>query len=151
MSGVTLGRRGTRLVAAAPTGVAPERAWRLLRDTRRWPAWGPSVRAVESETRLVGPGSTGRVRTPLGWVRFRVTGYRRRRWTWRVAGLPATGHEVRVVDGTTRVAIDVPAAAAVYLPVCAVGVRRLVDLLDGPGEPAEGAEGERRDDREDGG
>jgi hypothetical protein len=51
-------------ILEAPAGVA----WRILIDTREWPIWGPSVRAVEAPSHLNGPGSVvgSRLRSASG-------------------------------------------------------------------------------------
>jgi hypothetical protein len=106
--------------------LAPARVWRTFRDTRTWSAWGPSVRAVDCEDRYVVAGSTGHV-TTVGGVRlpFEVTTCADGRWTWDVAGLPATGHRV-VADGDGCVAaIEVPLLAAPYAVVCRRALGRL--------------------------
>jgi hypothetical protein len=79
-------------IIEAPAGVA----WRILIDTREWPIWGPSVRAVEAPAQLIGPGMRGRIQTPLGlWLPFEVTRWEPgHAWSWRVAGVDATGHRV---------------------------------------------------------
>ncbi len=105
----------------APVGVA----WDVLRDTETWPEWGPSVRAVDSAERYVREGTTGRVRTPLGWLGFEVTTCRDRRWTWRVAGVPATGHRAEPAGDGSRVVFEVPPVAAAYAPVCRRACRRI--------------------------
>ena len=99
---VSLGRTpdGRRLEVAARLAAPPAAAWDALIDTERWPAWGPSVTDVDCEDHRVRAGSAGRVRLPGGvWVPFRVTHLANRRWTWRVARVPATGHRVESVDG----------------------------------------------------
>lgn len=100
--------------------------WRALRDTHRWPDWGPSVRAVDCPDRYVRAGSTGHV-TAVGGLRvpFEVTTCRDGRWTWDVAGLPATGHRVTATDPAIA-AFEVPLAAAPYAAVC----RRALPRLD---------------------
>lgn len=118
----------TRALVDADAG----RVWRLLVDTARWPEWGPSVRAVECASRIIGPGVTGRVQTAPGpWLDFEITDWVDGcYWRWRVAGVPATGH--RVVDhgpGRSQVVFEVPAWAPFYLPVCAVAVRRIARIV----------------------
>jgi len=143
---------GRRLAVTARLAVAPETAWDALVDTERWPAWGPSVTDVECEDRRILAGSTGRVRLPGGvWVPFRVTHLADRRWTWRVARVPATGHRVESVGGSAtgeggrndasgddtnwrgacRVVFEVPPLAAGYVPVCRRALGDLATLLDG--------------------
>lgn len=108
--------------------------WDLLTDTRRWKEWGPSVREVQCRHRYLSDGVRGRVRTPFGlWLPFEVSeyvpGYR---WSWRVAGLPATGHRVEACEGSgCRVVFEVPLLAAPYALVCAVAARRIARILRG--------------------
>ena len=109
-----------------------EEAWRLLTDTQQWPLWGPSVSAVASEQRYIGPGSKGRVKTLLGfWVPFTIDEYRELRfWSWRIGRFPATGHRVSVKDETTCVvAFDMPWWALPYLVVCRIALGRIRRLL----------------------
>jgi hypothetical protein len=107
--------------------------WAVLTSTRTWPQWGPTVSDVRldhSSTRIHA-GSTGAVLTPLGWwAPFVVTDWAvdadRRAWSWRVAGVPATSHEVEALDaGRARLRFAAPIWAPAYLPVLAVGLRRL--------------------------
>jgi hypothetical protein len=106
--------------------------WAVLTDTTTWPVWGPTVRAAEltdGGTRI-GAGSTGRVGTVAGiWLPFEVTEWDEgRRWTWRVAGIPATGHAVDddpADPAGSRVTIEVPSWAPVYTPVCWIALGRI--------------------------
>lgn len=103
-------------------------AWRLLTDTEAWPRWGPSVRAVDAPARFIDAGMRGRVQTVAGlWLPFEVTAWEPgRSWSWRVAGVAATGHRVVPVDlRACQVEFTVPAWAPFYLPVCAAALRRL--------------------------
>ncbi|MFB6299818.1 MAG: SRPBCC family protein [Halobacteriales archaeon] len=97
-----------------------EAVWQILTDTRRWPDWGPSVRAVESSDTRIETGTTGRLRTIGGLrVRFHITTCADYRWTWRVARIPATGHRVERLDpDTCRGVFEVSLLAAGYVPVC---------------------------------
>ena len=125
----------------APAGAV----WAALVDIRQWPRWGPSVRGAELDGadrngagtdaagngdsgHLIGPGSTGRVRTAVG-VRlpFEVTDFEPgRRWAWKVAGVAATGHRVEPVGpDRCRAVIEVPAWAPAYAPLCWVALGRL--------------------------
>ncbi|MFB6118675.1 SRPBCC family protein [Halosegnis sp.] len=122
---------GRRIEVHERVPVPRERIWHLLRDTEAWPEWGPSVRAVESPVRYVEPGTEGGVQTVAGiWLSFSVDVCESYRWTWTVAGLPATGHRAeRGRSGTESIAvIEVPLAAAGYVPVCRRGLRRLARL-----------------------
>ena len=116
-------------VVAAP----PEVVWGLVAHTRHWPAWGPSVRAVDPADAVVAPGLTGRVRTAVGpWIGFRVTAVEPgRSWAWSVAGVPATGHRVEPHPDGSRVTFTVPWWAAPYAAVCAVALRRIGRLTLG--------------------
>lgn len=122
------------LEASATIHVPATTAWRLLTDTRAWPQWGPSVRAVDSPVRFIEAGTRGQVQTALGaWLPFQVTEWEPdESWAWSVAGIPATGHRVRPIGATTcTVAFTVPTWAPFYLPVCHVALRRLNRLAEG--------------------
>jgi hypothetical protein len=111
----------------APASVA----WRLLVDTSEWPRWGPSVRAVEAPSRVIGPGMRGRVQTATGlWLPFEITHWEpERAWTWRVAGVPATGHRVESLGPQRcRVSFLIPRWAPFYRPVCRSALRRIAAL-----------------------
>ena len=77
---------------SAPAAIA----WTLLTDTRAWPHWGPSVRAVDAPARFITAGMRGRVQTTPGpWLPFEITDWEEGTyWRWRVGGIPATGHRV---------------------------------------------------------
>ena len=122
---------GRRIVVSRSIGAPAEVAWRVFTDTERWPEWGPSVAAVECPDRFVTAGSRGYVHTPgpgslLGResgsmgprLPFHVVDCENHRWTWRVAGIPATGHRVETVGENCRIAIEIPLLAAGYVPVC---------------------------------
>ena len=117
----------SRTVAAPPDEV-----WRLLVEVEHWPRWGPTV----SEVRLdhsggrIREGSTGMVVGPLGVpLPFRVTDFvEGRRWSWRVAGVPATSHHVEAVGAGTRVTFGVPFWAPADLAVCELALRRMERL-----------------------
>jgi hypothetical protein len=110
--------------------------WGLLVDPERWPSWGPSVRSAELVGPPLGLGSRGAV-TTVGGLRlpFEITAFELgQRWTWKVAGLPATGHTVEVLaPDRCRVGFSVPVAAAPYLLVCRVALSRLARLAAGDG------------------
>lgn len=118
----------------ARTIAAPaSRAWDLLVDLDRWPEWGPSVRAatLDGGGRRLTAGASGQVTPVVGpSLPFRVTELDEGvRWTWAVGGAAATSHEVEDRgDGRCRVAMGVPWAAAPYLAVCAVALRRIERL-----------------------
>lgn len=131
--GSTVTREGLSLVVVRDLDVPPSVAIRTLRDTRTWPEWSPTIDGVESEDRLVSGGTRGRVRVADAWVPFRVTSFSGRRWEWRVAGIPATGHRVEGYAGDAdrcRVGIEVPLVAAGYVPVCQSAVDRFAALVE---------------------
>jgi len=126
---------GRRLVVARDVDASPDAAWKLLTDTERWPEWGPSVRAVESSSRVIDGETTGRVQVPGGlWLPFEVTSCVDRRWTWRVARIPATGHFVEERPGGCRVGFELAILASGYAPVCARALGHIEELLTGETE-----------------
>lgn len=131
----------TSRTIAAP----PARAWDLVVDVRHWPSWGPSVRAVRGVDGRITAGTTGHVVPVVGpALPFEVTdlvddGHLGGCWTWRVAGVPATTHEVRPHPGLLRhcvVTFGVPTLAAPYLSVCVLALRRIEQLALGDGGAA---------------
>jgi len=125
-------REGCSFVIAREVDVSPEVAMEALRDTRTWSEWSPSIGAVESDDRYVREGSRGRVRVAGVWLPFEVTAFSGRRWRWRVAGTPATGHRVEAYAGDSercRVVIEVPLVAAGYVPVCRRALDRFATLV----------------------
>jgi uncharacterized protein YndB with AHSA1/START domain len=111
-----------------------ERVWELLARFEHWPAWGISIRAVESSNDWVAPGVTGRVQTVAGfWLPFRICdvipgSY----WNWDVAGVGATGHHVTPATGqSARVEFTVPWVAAPYRAVFRRSLRSLKQLAEG--------------------
>jgi uncharacterized protein YndB with AHSA1/START domain len=127
-----------RLWASREIAAPPVVLWELLVDPQRWPSWGPSVRSAEVVDPPLGPGSRGEV-TTVGGLRlpFEVTAFEQgRRWSWKVAGLPATDHTVEALgDDRCRVGFGVPVVAAPYLAVCRIALHRL-DGLAGDLHPA---------------
>ena len=117
-----------RFIAAPPRAV-----WDLLVDVSAWPRWGPSVRRATLADQAPGLalGVRGDVWTAVG-VRlpFVITEFDAgRRWTWKVAGVPATGHQVTAAPGGCQVRFEVPWWAGAYLPVCSVALRRIERLV----------------------
>jgi uncharacterized protein YndB with AHSA1/START domain len=125
---------GRRLLVSRDIDASPDRVWDLFVDTRQWPAWGPSITAVECSDRRIRTGTTGRVRTVGGlWVPFVVTSCADYRWTWRVAGVPATGHRVTPADGGCRASFELPLLAAPYALVCRRALGKLGALARADG------------------
>ena len=121
-------------VVAAP----PDRVWDLLTDLEAWPVWGPTVTggSIDGPASALALGVRGHVRTLAGIsLPFVVTAYDVsggvRRWSWSVAGVPATTHEVVELDRGCRVRFGVPVWAPGYLAVCAVALRRIERLAAG--------------------
>lgn len=111
--------------------VPAEVVWDLLVDTRRWPEWGPSITDVECDDRRIRTGSTGRVQLGGGvWVPFEITYREAYRWTWEVAGIPATGHRVEPHNGSCRAVFEVPLLAAGYAPVCWLALSRIAEVAE---------------------
>ena len=119
----------------AESSAPPEAVWRLLARPALWHEWAPHVRGAwglgSPEVRA---GATGAARL-LGVVPVpaRVTEKRDgRSWTWRV-GLVDMVHRVEPRGAGSLVALDLtapgpvePLLAAVYGPVIAATLRRLV-------------------------
>lgn len=123
---------GRRLTVSRVVQAPADSVWDLLVDARRWPEWGPSVRDVECDDHLIQPGSTGRVKTPVGiWLPFEIVSCEPYRWTWRVAGVPATGHRIEVLsEESCRVIFELSPIAVVYVPVCQRALRAIVALVE---------------------
>lgn len=108
-------------------------AWEILTDTRRWPEWGPSLARVEFADRYIGPGSTGRVQTVVGlWLPFLITEFiAGRHWSWKVAGIPATGHRVESLGpDRCKVVFEVPLIGAPYLSICHLAAKQIKRILE---------------------
>jgi uncharacterized protein YndB with AHSA1/START domain len=113
--------------------------WDVLVDIAAWPIWGPSVRnaSLRDGATELGLGVRGDVWTAVG-VRmgFVITEFDPgHRWSWSVAGVPATGHQVSVTNAGCRIRFEVPWWATGYLPVCAVALRRIEKMVDAEGRP----------------
>lgn len=126
-----IGFSNGKIVVGLRIGCTVEDAWRVLTDTQQWPRWGPSVRQVASGQRFIGPTSTGRIKTMLGfWLPFMITEYQDQQfWSWRVGRIQATGHRVSHEDGACLVAFEMPWWATPYVIVCWVALRRIRRLL----------------------
>jgi hypothetical protein len=106
--------------------------WKVLTDLDAWPQWGPSVQHAElTEPGSLALGSQGRVWTPIGLaLPFTITEFEPGRlWAWRVAAIPATVHGVDIVDGASRVWMSAPLWAPAYLPVLAIALRRIDEMV----------------------
>ncbi len=137
-------REGTTLAVGRDVAVPVAVAAESLRDTLTWPKWSPTIDAVESDDRYVRSGTTGRVSVAGAWLPFTVTECNGRRWDWRIAGIPSTGHRVdRYADDPDRcrVVVEVPVVAAGYVPTCREALDRFAALVeDGAGDGDEGSD-----------
>lgn len=107
--------------------------WEFLTDTTTWPRWGPSVKAVESGNRFIKQGTEGRIKTAGGvWLPFIITVYEEGSvWSWKVAGIPATGHRVEPQeDGLCKLTFEVPLIAAPYAYICKIALDRIAGILE---------------------
>ena len=109
------------------------RIWELLTDTTTWPQWGASVTAVDCDSRFIRQGTEGRVKTAVGiWLPFSITEYQEGQfWSWKVAGIPATGHRVETQeDGLCKVTFEVPLLAVPYTYICNIALDRIARILE---------------------
>ncbi len=107
--------------------------WRLITEFAQWPSWGPTVAAVKSEAKTVASGVRGTVVTPFGLaIPFVITDVDPGvSWSWRVAGVNATGHRVEATgDETCRLVFTVPWPFAPYVVVLIIGIRRVKRLAE---------------------
>ena len=104
----------------------PDRVWHLLTDPESWSRWGPTVRGAEIDGEFV-TGTTGRVWPAVGPpLPFELTTVvPGRRWSWKVAGVPATTHAVEASGVGARVSMGIPVWAPAYAPVVALALRRI--------------------------
>jgi hypothetical protein len=131
--------KGGRFIIGLTIDCTTEDAWQVLTDTQLWPVWGPSVQRVDCEQRRIGPGSSGRIKTSVGfWVPFTITDYQEQKfWAWRIGRFRATGHRLEKRDANScTVAFDMVWWAAPYLVVCLVALKRIKRLIDAGGDAA---------------
>ena len=116
----------------------PDKLWDILTDTMRWSEWGPTVKAVQSDSRYIRAGSTGRVKTIFGfWAPFVIIEWADRQyWSWHVFNVRATGHRIDIVEGNScRLTFDVPLWAAPYAIVCRMAADRIARILEADDSP----------------
>lgn len=121
----------TSLEISAPAA----HGWSILTDTHLWPVWGPSLRRVECAERFISAGTRGRVQTTVGiWLPFAIHDFvDGRYWSWKLAGIPATGHRVEPLSrDACRLSFEVPVLAAPYLAVCRVACDRIRVMAEIP-------------------
>ncbi|WP_228549087.1 SRPBCC family protein [Dietzia sp. SYD-A1] len=108
--------------------VDPETVWSVITDVRSWPRWGPTISAARVDGGgTLTAGARGTITTvagvPLG---FEITDFvERQRWSWKVAGVDATRHEVIRVPGGCVLSFGAPVWAPGYLPVLALALPRI--------------------------
>ncbi|MFC7222414.1 SRPBCC family protein [Halalkalicoccus sp. GCM10025322] len=123
--------RGRVLEVGRRIDAPAEEVWDVLVDTRRWPEWGPSIRRVECSDRRIRTGSAGRLWTVGGLeLPFEITTCEDRHWSWRVAGVSATGHRVERLDRGCRVVFELPVIAAGYASVCCIALSRIARSVE---------------------
>ncbi len=150
-------RRRLRWRVRRTVHAPPSEVWRALTCPADWPTWGPTVRAA-SGPESIALGSRGTVRPVVGpAVPFRVDAFIPGRfWSWRVAGVSATGHTIAPVQErsghpATEVEFDAPCWAPFYVPILRRGLRRLAALVEsGPRRPSSAAPTSRSDQAEGG-
>ena len=125
--------------AAIDIEVPVELAWAIITEFEQWPLWGPTVRRVAVDEPRVAAGITGKVQTAVGvWLPFEITEVDPgRAWSWKVAGIPATGHAVSPTGRSScRLEFSVPWPAAPYVAVLRIGLRRVKYLAETAADPA---------------
>ncbi|MGU3290913.1 SRPBCC family protein [Williamsia sp. M5A3_1d] len=106
--------------------------WDVITDLTAWPEWGPSVSGAQLDSPGgLSAGAQGKVWTPVGVpLPFTITEFTPgRAWAWRVAGIPATRHEV-IPRGENRCVLSfgVPLWAPAYLTIMAIALPRIERL-----------------------
>lgn len=119
--------------------------WDLLVTVDQWPMWGPSVRRarLDDGSARIDARATGTVWTSVGpRIPFRIDAWQDtgpvRHWSWHVAGLPATGHTVRVRGAGCRVEMTAPSLLPMYAPVLWIALRRVRNLAQEHPAPPSG-------------
>lgn len=113
--------------------VSSGEVWDIITDTTRWVEWGPSIIEVVCQGRYIRKGSRGRVRTAIGfWVHYEITAFDEGKyWSWRVLGIPATGHRVEPQgDNICRLIFEMPFLAAPYAYVCKIALKRIARIVE---------------------
>jgi len=108
-----------------------EKVWQVLIDTRQWPLWGPSVKAVACSQQCISAGLKGKVQTVIGiWITFEITNFEPLSyWHWKVAGIPATGHQLKKISDTScELIFELPLVAFPYAVICRRAAKRIAQL-----------------------
>lgn len=122
------------LLHATRTIEAPRaRLWQLLTDTRLWPEWGPSIKAVSSTDTIICQGTRGSVEIALLPISmpFVITEFEpMSSWSWKVAGQQATTHTLQELDDRLcQVSFGIPSPLFLpYLAVCHRALKKIEAL-----------------------
>ena len=109
-----------------------ESVWNVLVDTHLWPLWGPSIVAVECLDRYLTGKTHGRVKTVFGpWLKFEITDFEQHSfWSWKVAGIAATGHRVRTLaPDRCELIFELPLSAFPYALICRLAANRISRIV----------------------
>ena len=130
MFGIDSTPDGWRVTVSREIEADADEVWRILTDTHEWRSWGVTVVDVESNRRYIEEGTEGKVEVVGGFeLPFRITYCDGKRWSWKVAKIPATGHSVEPVNETKSVAkFEIPPAMAGYSPVCMKALKNIEKL-----------------------
>ena len=125
---------GPRWLVERDVDAPAETVWAILTDTTRWAEWAPVVTAVESSTRRIEPGTTGRMRfqgvaVPVPFE-VREVDEASYRWTLEFAHLFSSGHRVEARGDGSRVGFELPPVAAGYAPVVSRACANIADLAE---------------------
>lgn len=112
---------------SAPT----QNVWQVLVDTKQWPTWGPSVKAVSCPQQYISAGLKGKIQTIFGiWINFEITRFEPLKyWEWKVAGIPATGHKLKEIDNNNcEIIFELPFITFPYALICLRAIDRIAHL-----------------------
>ena len=91
------------------------------------------MKLVECDNRFIRQGTEGRVKTAVGiWMPFSISEYDEGHfWSWKVGGIPATGHRIEHQDnGLCKLTFEVPLVAAPYAYICRIALDRIAGIVD---------------------
>jgi hypothetical protein len=125
--------RGRRFRLSKTLQCEPEVPWKLLTEVKYWPEWGPLLTNVDYPDPTIKQGTRVRVQL-IGFIKvpFDIDRVTDELWTWSLFGgtPPADGHRVEAVDNyRSRVSFELPLWAPFYLPICALGLRKIQSLI----------------------